>query len=50
MTSYAEWIRGNYPQSTELIHTPAGPSCNLRNGARFDWSPATDADHNDHVH
>ncbi len=45
-----QWIKVNYPNSTELIHTPAGPNYQLKHGQVTTYSAATQADHMDHVH
>lgn len=45
------WIAETYPDSTELIHTPAGPEWQLKRGQRgFVYSAATREQHNNHIH
>lgn len=47
MLEYANWIGANYPNSTQLIHTP-GP--NILNGKPFTYDAPTQRDHYNHVH
>lgn len=44
------WIARTYPDSTELIHTPAGPEVQLKNGRRHLYSADVRRHHNDHIH
>jgi phage-related protein len=43
------WIRRNFPNSRELIYSPAGPR-QLMNGANYYWGEPVRSDHWDHVH
>ncbi|MBA3251510.1 MAG: DUF1906 domain-containing protein [Geodermatophilaceae bacterium] len=46
-----QWIAETYPDTTELIHTPAGPQWQMKRGQRgFTYSAQTQRDHNDHIH
>lgn len=47
MLEFAKWIGANYPNSTQLIHTP-GP--NILNGKPFTYDAPTRRDHYNHVH
>lgn len=44
-----EWIRANYPNSKELIFSPAG-NRQIHNGKPHTYTGVTRADHFDHVH
>lgn len=44
-----EWIRVNYPNSRELIFSPAGDR-QIHNGQPHVYTGVTKADHYDHVH
>lgn len=49
MTAF-DWIASNYPNSRELIHTPAGAK-QLYNGKSFTgWAPVTKSMHYNHIH
>jgi len=50
MKQIARWIYDTYPQSAELIHWPLDGWQNLDEGQPFDFGPATNAQHADHVH
>lgn len=50
MDEIARWIYNTYPQSAELIHWPLNGWQNLDEGKPFDFGPATNAAHTDHVH
>jgi hypothetical protein len=43
------WLAGNYPNSREIIYSPAG-SRQIRNGGRHFYGEPTRGDHWDHVH
>ena len=44
-------IAERYPKSTELIHTPAGPQWQMKNGQRgYPYSSSVQAAHNNHIH
>lgn len=43
------WIRQNYPNSRELIYSPAGGR-QLRNGANYFWGEPVRSQHFSHVH
>lgn len=43
------WIRSNYPNSRELIYSPAG-SRQIRNGMNYFWGEPVRSQHWDHVH
>lgn len=43
------WIAQNYPQSTELIYTPAG-NRQLKNGSPHKYSAGVAIGHIDHIH
>lgn len=49
MMAYFEWISLNYPNSAEVIYSPAGAR-QIWNGRKHTYSGATKADHYDHVH
>jgi hypothetical protein len=49
MHDIAAWIAKNFPDSTQLIHQPVPPT-NILDGHPFDYGPANNADHYDHVH
>lgn len=50
MKEIARWIYNTYPQSAELIHWPLDGWQNLDEGQPYDFGPATNAGHMDHVH
>lgn len=43
------WIAANYPDSAELIYTPAG-SAQIKNGAKHKYSASVAAGHFNHIH
>jgi hypothetical protein len=49
MMSYFEWIVSKYPNSKEVIYSPAGPR-QIHNGAPHTYGEPTKSDHYDHVH
>lgn len=49
MPKYFEWIKANYPNSKEIIYSPAG-SRQVWNGKEHLYSEPTKSDHYDHVH
>jgi TP901 family phage tail tape measure protein len=49
MMSVFDWIRAGYPNSTELIFTPAGGR-QLWHGAQHIYTGVTAAMHHDHIH
>jgi tape measure domain-containing protein len=44
-----EWIKANFPNSKELIFTPAGGR-QIRNGSEHTYSGVTARDHQNHIH
>lgn len=44
-----DWLRKNFPNSRELIYSPAG-NRQLRNGQNYFWGEPVRSDHFDHVH
>ncbi|WP_280412534.1 transglycosylase SLT domain-containing protein [Nocardia asiatica] len=50
MAEIARWIYNTYPQSAELIHWPLNGWQNLDEGRPFDFGPAVNEQHRDHVH
>lgn len=49
MMAYFEWIISTYPNSAEVIYSPAG-SRQIHNGQPHVYTGVTKADHFDHVH
>jgi hypothetical protein len=49
MMGYFEWIVANYPNSEEIIYSPAGAR-QIHNGQPHVYTGVTKADHYNHVH